>query len=48
MARLTHFDKKGRARMVDVSKKTETLRRLWFGIHLHESKYLQENHVRGN
>src|SRR4030042_5698918 len=26
MARLTHFDKKGRARMVDVSKKTETLR----------------------
>ncbi len=26
MPRLTHFDKKGRARMVDVSKKTETLR----------------------
>jgi cyclic pyranopterin phosphate synthase len=26
MARLTHFDKKGHARMVDVSKKTETLR----------------------
>jgi len=26
MAKLTHFDKKGRARMVDVSKKTETLR----------------------
>jgi cyclic pyranopterin phosphate synthase len=26
MARLTHFDKKGRARMVDVSKKAETLR----------------------
>jgi cyclic pyranopterin phosphate synthase len=26
MARLTHFDKKGRAKMVDVSKKAETLR----------------------
>jgi cyclic pyranopterin phosphate synthase len=26
MAELTHFDKKGRAKMVDVSKKTETLR----------------------
>jgi cyclic pyranopterin phosphate synthase len=26
MPRLTHFDKKGRARMVDVSKKKETLR----------------------
>jgi len=26
MAKLTHFDKRGRARMVDVSKKTETLR----------------------
>jgi cyclic pyranopterin phosphate synthase len=26
MARLTHFDKTGRARMVDVSKKKETLR----------------------
>src|SRR4030043_11389 len=26
MPRLTHFDKKGRARMVDVSKKAETLR----------------------
>jgi len=26
MSRLTHFDKKGRARMVDVSKKKETLR----------------------
>jgi cyclic pyranopterin phosphate synthase len=26
MPRLTHFDKKGRAKMVDVSKKTETLR----------------------
>jgi cyclic pyranopterin phosphate synthase len=26
MKRLTHFDKKGRARMVDVSKKAETLR----------------------
>jgi len=26
MARLTHFDKTGRARMVDVSKKTDTLR----------------------
>ena len=26
MARLTHFDKEGRARMVDVSKKAETLR----------------------
>jgi cyclic pyranopterin phosphate synthase len=26
MKRLTHFDKKGRAKMVDVSKKTETLR----------------------
>ena len=26
MAKLTHFDKKGRARMVDVSKKKETLR----------------------
>ncbi len=26
MQRLTHFDKKGRARMVDVSKKKETLR----------------------
>jgi len=26
MAKLTHFDKKGRAKMVDVSKKTETLR----------------------
>ncbi len=26
MARLTHFDKEGRSRMVDVSKKKETLR----------------------
>jgi cyclic pyranopterin phosphate synthase len=26
MAKLTHFDKKGRAKMVDVSKKAETLR----------------------
>ena len=26
MARLTHFDKKGRARMVDVTEKSETLR----------------------
>jgi len=26
MARLTHFDKSGRAKMVDVSKKAETLR----------------------
>ena len=26
MPKLTHFDKKGRAKMVDVSKKTETLR----------------------
>jgi cyclic pyranopterin phosphate synthase len=26
MAKLTHFDKKGRAKMVDVSKKVETLR----------------------
>jgi cyclic pyranopterin phosphate synthase len=26
MPKLTHFDKKGRARMVDVSRKTETLR----------------------
>jgi len=26
MQRLTHFDKRGRAKMVDVSKKTETLR----------------------
>jgi len=26
MARLTHFDKRGRAKMVDVSKKIETLR----------------------
>src|SRR3972149_747732 len=26
MAKLTHFDKKGRAKMVDVSKKKETLR----------------------
>jgi cyclic pyranopterin phosphate synthase len=26
MAKLTHFDKKGRAKMVDVSKKTETRR----------------------
>jgi len=26
MPKLTHFDKKGQARMVDVSKKTETLR----------------------
>jgi len=26
MAELTHFDKKGRAKMVDVSKKAETLR----------------------
>jgi len=26
MARLTHFDKKGRAKMVDVSKKSQTLR----------------------
>ena len=26
MAKLTHFDKRGRARMVDVSKKKETLR----------------------
>jgi cyclic pyranopterin phosphate synthase len=26
MARLTHFDKKGRAKMVDVSKKAETMR----------------------
>src|SRR3989304_8269843 len=26
MATLTHFDKKGRAKMVDVSKKKETLR----------------------
>jgi cyclic pyranopterin phosphate synthase len=26
MARLTHFDKKGRAKMVDVSKKKETMR----------------------
>ncbi len=26
MAKLTHFDKKGRAKMVDVSKKTETVR----------------------
>ena len=26
MAKLTHFDKKGRAKMVDVSKKTETMR----------------------
>ena len=26
MARLTHFDKQGRARMVDVSSKAETLR----------------------
>ena len=26
MPKLTHFDKKGRARMVDVSKKAETLR----------------------
>lgn len=26
MLRLTHFDKKGRARMVDVSKKKETMR----------------------
>ncbi len=26
MAKLTHFDKKGRAKMVDVSKKRETLR----------------------
>jgi cyclic pyranopterin phosphate synthase len=26
MAKLTHFDKKGQVRMVDVSKKTETLR----------------------
>jgi cyclic pyranopterin phosphate synthase len=26
MSRLSHFDKKGRARMVDVSKKKETLR----------------------
>jgi cyclic pyranopterin phosphate synthase len=27
MATMTHFDKKGRAKMVDVSKKTETLRK---------------------
>jgi cyclic pyranopterin phosphate synthase len=27
MVRLTHFDEKGRARMVDVSKKKETLRK---------------------
>lgn len=26
MAKLTHFDEKGRAKMVDVSKKAETLR----------------------
>ena len=26
MPKLTHFDKKGRAKMVDVSKKAETLR----------------------
>ena len=26
MPKLTHFDKKGRAKMVDVSKKRETLR----------------------
>jgi len=36
MPRLTHFDKKGRAKMVDVSRKAETLREaiVWGSIYM--------------